>query len=123
MKMVDPYAIVRRLTGHELISPKDARLLVEAVDGLIGEIGSKDARIAELEAEVERLTKEAAGYRDIAARKSSQVADMIRAEALTRTGAVKVKALEWEETHSRRSDEDPTTEWNGGFEADSALGY
>ena len=40
-----------------------------------------------------------------------------------RSGAVKVKQLEWEETHTRRSDEDPTTEWNGGFEADSALGY
>lgn len=89
--MVDPYAIVRRLTGHELISPKDARLLTEAVDGLIGEIGSKDARIAELEAEVERLTKEAESYRDIAARKSNQVADMIHTEALSRTGAVKVE--------------------------------
>lgn len=91
--MVDPYAVVRRLTGHELISPKDARLLTEAVDGLIGEIGSKDARIAELEAEVERLTKEAESYRDIAARKSNQVADMIHPKALSRTGAV--KPLEW----------------------------
>lgn len=53
--MVDPYAIVRRLTGYELISPKDARLLTEAVDGLIGEIGSKDARMKELEAENARL--------------------------------------------------------------------
>lgn len=44
-------------------------------------------------------------------------------EALFRTGAVKVKPLEWEETHTRRSEEDPTTEWNGGFKADSALGY
>lgn len=47
----------------------------------------------------------------------------LEAQLAARTGGVKVKALEWEETHSRRSDEDPTTEWNGGFEADSALGY
>lgn len=39
------------------------------------------------------------------------------------SGAVWVRQLEWEETHSRRSDEDPTTEWNGGFEAESALGF
>lgn len=58
--MVDLYAVVRRLTGHELISPKDAQLLTEAVDGLIDQIGSKDTRIAELEAENERLKQEIA---------------------------------------------------------------
>jgi len=78
--MVDPYAIVRRLTGHELISPKDARLLTEAVDGLIGEIGSKDARIAELEAEVERLRRLV----------MAQSKAIHSPEAPSRTGAVKV---------------------------------
>jgi len=64
----------------------------------------------------------------------NQMALMLATEAITaaeqaepapaaRSGAVKVKQLEWEETHSRRSDEDPTTEWNGGFKADSVLGY
>lgn len=52
-----------------------------------------EEQIAALKAENERLTKEAESYRDIAARKSNQVAEMIRAEALSRTGAVKVKAL------------------------------
>lgn len=90
--MVDPYAIVRRLTGHELISPKDARLLTEAVDGLINEIGSKDARIAELEAEVERLTGE---LDDAHMVKREAIAGWRDAEALSRTGAVKVKQIDW----------------------------
>lgn len=89
--MVDPYDIVRRLTGHELISPKDARLLIEAVDGLIDEIGSKNARIAELEAEVERLKDQLGDPEGTIAHADAIIS---QAEALASIGAVKVKALE-----------------------------
>lgn len=108
--MVDPYAIVRRLTGHELISPKDARPLTEAVDGLIDEIGSKDARIAELEAENERLRRLV----------MAQSRAIHSPEALSRTGVVKVKALEWEEITRARSNEDPSREVVG-WEASEAV--
>jgi hypothetical protein len=35
---------------------------------------------------------------------------------------VKVKALEWEEVTAARSDEDPTREHTGDYEADTAFG-
>lgn len=60
--MIDLNAIVRCFTGHELVSPNDARLLTEAVDDLIDQIRSKNARILELEAENRRLRNMLDGY-------------------------------------------------------------
>ena len=85
--MVDPYAVVRRLTGHELISPKDAQLLTEAVDGLIDQIGSKDTRIADLAAENERLKQEIAATQEKLIRANDELIQR-NFKALSRTGAV-----------------------------------
>lgn len=76
---------------------------------------------AALEVENKRLKENAISWSMEASRyaKALDKAREREAEVLS-TG---VKPLEWEETHTRRSEEDPTTEWNGGFEADSALGY
>jgi len=64
------------------------------VRNLLHLVRARDTRIAELEAEVERLTKDVEFFKQ---QFDDQVESREELEALSRTGAVKVKALEWTE--------------------------
>lgn len=100
-------------------------------------IAAKDARIAELEAEVERLTKNLYLTRNERDNLSDNVT-RLESEALSRTGAVKVKALDWEAREERRLGATTEKFWRAqtafdwgyrvkaygkGFSFDDATGY
>ena len=61
-------------------------------------------QLSAAKAEVSRLTEA------LQKAEAENVTLRMHLEALSRTGGVKAKALEWEEIHQRRSDADPTTE-------------